>query len=172
MIEVRLAKMKNVYNIFKRVAVLILLGFLTSSTSAQFKTNVPTTRIKDSVARDQNNSLSSLLNSDRMSMHHSFSLGMASMGGFAASYGTYTNNLNYLINDKWSFSSRIDLVQPTSSPYPQGVNAINPMFFYGAKLNYKASENLNFSISMDNRPRYYRNNWGLSPYGYTAFPPR
>ena len=159
-------------NTFKRASVLILLGLLTSSASAQFRTNVPTTRIKDSVARNQNSSLSSLLNSDRLSMHHSFSLGMASMGGFAASYGTYTNNLNYLINDKWSLTSRIDLIQPTSSPYPQGVNAISPMLFYGAELNYKASENLNFSISMDNRPRYHRNNWGLSPYGYTAFPPR
>ena len=158
-------------NTLKRVSVLILLGLLASSASAQFRTNVPTTRIKDSVARNQNSSLSSLLNSDRLSMNHSFSLGMASMGGFAASYGTYTNNLSYLINDKWSLTSRIDLIQPTSSPYPQGVNAINPMLFYGAELNYKASENLSFSISMDNRPRYHRN-WGLSPYGYTAFPPR
>ena len=158
-------------NTFKRASVLILLGLLTSSACAQFRTNVPMTRIKDSVARNQNSSLSSLLNSDRLSMHHSFSLGMASMGGFAASYGTYTNNLNYLINDKWSLTSRIDLIQPKSSPYPQGVNAISPMLFYGAELNYKASENLNFSISMDNRPRYHRN-WGLSPYGYTAFPPR
>ena len=171
MIEVRLLTTENMSNTFKRVLVLILLGLLTNTVSAQFRTNVPTTRIKDAVARNQGSSLSSLLSSDRLSMHHSFSLGMASMGGFAASYGTYTNNLNYLINDKWSLTSRIDLVQPTSSPYPQGVNGVSPMLFYGAELNYKASENLSFSISMDNHPRYHRN-WGLSPYGYSRFPAR
>ena len=72
-------------NTFKRVSVLILLALLTSSASAQFRTNIPPTRIKDSVARNQNSSLSSLLNSDRLSMHHSFSLGMASMEGTAGS---------------------------------------------------------------------------------------
>ena len=170
MIEVRLPTVESMSNFFKRVLVLILLGSLSGTASAQFKTNVPTTRIKDSIARNQNSSFSSLFNSDRLSMHHSFSLGMASMGGFAYSYGTYTNNLNYLINDKWSLTSRIDLVQPTSSPYPQGVNGVSPMLFYGAELKYKASENLRFTISMDNRPRYQRN-WGLSPYGY-GIPPR
>ncbi len=154
MIEVRLLTTENMSNTFKRVSVLILLGLLTTAASAQFRTNVPTTRIKDAVARNQGSSLSSLLSSDRLSMPHSFSLGMASMGGFAASYG-----------------SRIDLVQPTSSPYPQGVNGVSPMLFYGAELNYKASENLSFSISMDNHPRYHRN-WGLSPYGYSRFPAR
>ena len=151
------------HTVFNRLLVFFFIGLMFTGANAQYRHNVPTTRIKDTMAQSQGSSLSSLF---------SFSLGMASMGGFATSYGTYTNNLNYLINDKWSLTSRIDLIQPTlSSPTPQGVNAVNPMVFYGAQLEYKASNNLSFSLSMDNHPRYQRQ-WGLSPYSLYAFPPR
>ena len=160
------------HTVFNRLLVFFFIGLMFTGANAQYRHNVPTTRIKDTMAQSQGNSLSSLFNSDRLTMNHSFSLGMASMGGFATSYGTYTNNLNYLINDKWSLTSRIDLIQPTlSSPTPQGVNAVNPMVFYGAQLEYKASNNLSFSLSMNNHPRYQRQ-WGLSPYSLYAFPPR
>lgn len=154
-----------------RLLLFVLVGTLFSEANAQFRNDVPETRIKDAVARGQSRSLFSLLNSDKLSMHHSFSLGMASMGGFAMSYGTYTNSLNYLISDKWNLQSRIDLVQPGQTPLPQGVNAINPIFFYGAQLEYKPSENFSFSLSMDNYPRFQRQ-WRLSPYGLNSVPPR
>ena len=141
--------------------------------NAQFRNDVPSIRIKDAIVRNNGSSLSSIVNSDRLSMNHSFSLGMASMGGFGMSYGTYSNNLNYIINDKWSINSRIDLLQPTGSSFSTGLNSLNPMLLYDAEINYKAGNNLNFSFSMDNRPRHYYSNWGLGPYGgYYSFPPR
>ena len=141
--------------------------------NAQFRNDVPSIRIKDTIVRNDGSSLSSIINSDRLSMNHSFSLGMASMGGFGMSYGTYSNNLNYIVNDKWSINSRIDLVQPTGSSFSTGLNSLNPMLLYDAEINYKAGNNLNFSFSMDNRPRRYYSNWELGPHGgYYSFPPR
>lgn len=157
--------MKHTNDINKTINILILIVTITCSINAQFRNNIPSPNIKDAITRNQNSSLSSLFNSDRLSMNHSFSLGMASMGGFATSYGTYTNNLNYMISDKLSLNSRIDLLQPTTSSFHQGVNSVSPLLFYGAEINYKATDNISFSISMDNHPSYNRN-WGLSPYGY------
>jgi len=156
--------------LFKRILILFLMLV---AINAQFRNDVPSIRIKDTIVRNDGSSLSSIINSDRLSMNHSFSLGMASMGGFGMSYGTYSNNLNYIVNDKWSINSRIDLVQPTGSSFSGGLNSLNPMLLYDAEINYKAGNNLNFSFSMDNRPRHYYSNWGLGPYGgYYSFPPR
>tara|TARA_B100000029_G_scaffold301281_1_gene294158 strand:+ start:11323 stop:11808 length:486 start_codon:yes stop_codon:yes gene_type:complete len=153
--------------ITKLSKLIVTLSIITVTVFAQFRNDIPTVRIKDAIIRNNSgNSLSSIFNSDRLFMDHSFSVGMVSMGGFGKSYGAYSNKLNYVINDNWSINSRIDLIQPTGTSLSQGINTLNPMLLYDAELKYKAGNNLNFSISMDNRPRYY-NNWGLSPYnGY------
>ncbi len=55
--------------------------------NAQFRNDVPSIRIKDPIVRNDGSSLSPIIHSDRLSMNHSFSLGMAYMGGLGLSYG-------------------------------------------------------------------------------------
>ena len=62
--------------LFKRI---VVLSLMLVTINAQFRNDVPSIRIKDAIVRNNGSSLSSIINSDRLSMNHSFSLGMASM---------------------------------------------------------------------------------------------
>ena len=47
--------------------------------NAQFRNDVPSIRIKDTIVRNDGSSLSSIINSDRLSMNHRFSLSTAAL---------------------------------------------------------------------------------------------
>ncbi|MEE9168046.1 MAG: hypothetical protein V3U24_11385 [Candidatus Neomarinimicrobiota bacterium] len=121
--------------------------FLLMPVSAQFKSQLPENRAE----KQPSVSLEDL---ERFSINHGFSLNMAVMGGQSVSYGVYSNRLRYLISDKWTLHGSFDLLQPTNSRNPYGVNSFNGQVFYGANLLYRPTENLQLSIGVDNYPRY------------------
>lgn len=142
-------------NINKLLFVMIALC-LVSASLAQFRSQVPGKRQKPPVGI-------SLEESERLFINHGFSLSMASMGGQSFSYGIYSNRLNYLISEKWSLHTNLDLVQPTHSSTPLGLNTFNGQVYYGANLQYRPTKSLQLNISVDNYPRIYRY-WPVNRY--------
>jgi len=151
------------------------IGFLTVATViitpallfGQFKSQVSSQTPLYPRETQNQESILSLTDPERFSMDHGFSLNMASFGGQALSYGVYSNRLNYMISNKWTLQTNFDIVQSSqapfangrgqmSAPFSQRINSLSGQVYYGAKLQYRPLENLEFSISMDNYPRLYR----------------
>jgi len=150
------------------ITVIIFISlFLVSAVFAQFRSQVPSKKPKSPLATPGQGSSISLMDPERLSIRHGFSLSMANLGGLSYSYGIYSNQLNYLISDKWSLYTNLDLVQPTHSSMPAGVNTFNNQIYYGANLLYRPSKSMQLSISVDNYPRLYRY-WPVNRY-YSPF---
>ncbi|MFQ6616203.1 MAG: hypothetical protein ACE5HZ_05475 [Fidelibacterota bacterium] len=153
---------------------LLLLLLPLSFTAAQFKSQDPRrghqvpipTGSQSSPGETSSTSIFSLMDPERFSMSHGFSLSMATWGNQSYSFGTYSNRLRYLFSDNWSLLARLDLVQPTYSTLPYASNVFSGRVYYGAQLLFQPSENLQFSIGVDTYPR-------LSRYGsfYTPYSP-
>ena len=142
---------------FNKTIIVCFSLFLVSVISAQFRSQVPSDNPKSPFVNPDQRSSISLLDPGRLSMHHGFSLSMASMGGQSQSYGIYSNQLQYLISNKWSLFTNLNLIQPTHSSMPTGVNTFTGQIYGGAQLLYRPSSSLQLSISVDNYPRLYRN---------------
>lgn len=140
----------------KNLTVLFVWFFLATSAFAQFKSQLPDRGLRSPVQSQKGESVISLEDQERLSISHGFSLNMASFGKQTLSYGIYSNRLKYLISDKWSLHTTLDLVQPTNSFSPVGMNALNGQVYYGADLLYQPTENLQLTISVDNYPRLNR----------------
>ncbi len=145
------------------VAVLILTPALFGQFKSQLSSRTP---LYPEETQNQE-SILSLADPERFSMDHGFSLNMASFGGQALSYGVYSNRLNYMISNKWTLQTNLDIVQSSqapfahgrsqiSAPFSQRINSLSGQVYYGAKLQYRPLDNLEFSISMDNYPRLNR----------------
>ena len=137
-----------------KLSLLIISLFFTAVTSAQFKSQVPNKGLRSSDLNKEQESAITLLNPARFSMNHAFSLSMSSVGGRSLSYGIYSNRFNYLISNKWLFKGNFDLVQPTHSSLPSGLNTLNGQVYYGAELLFR-HKNFQFSVGVDNHPVYY-----------------
>lgn len=135
-----------------------------SVATAQFKSQDPRKAPQVPTTTGTQASVLSLIDPDRFSMSHGFSLSMTAAGNQAFSYGVYSNRLQYLLSDKWALLARLDLVQPAYSSLPYASNAFNGSVYYGAELLFQPSENLRFSIGVDTYPRLYRYGSFFSPY--------
>ncbi len=115
----------------------------------------------------------------RFSMNHSYSLSMSSFGNSNSSIGMYINNMSYVFSDKLLLNARVgfahDPLQMGNPGQNMNMNMMDNLV-YGADLTFRPKENVVFHLSFDKRPyslynNYgygmgYRNNYGISPYGY------
>lgn len=147
---------------------------LTPTLFGQFRSQLSLNNPAHPEQTQKQESILSLADPNRFSMNHGFSLNMSSFGGRAVSYGVYSNRLNYTISDKWTLQTNLDIVQSSqapfanargqiSEPFAQRINSLSGQVYYGARLQYRPLDNLEFSISMDNYPRLYRS-WPANRY--------
>ncbi|MFQ6675993.1 MAG: hypothetical protein ACE5LH_06565 [Fidelibacterota bacterium] len=146
--------------------------FLVSAATAQFKSQDPGKAPQLPLTTGNQSSILSLMDPERFSMSHGFSFSMAASGNQAFSYGVYSNRLRYLISDNWALLARLDLVQPTYSTLPFASSAFTGNIYYGARLLYRPSENLQFTIGVDTYPRLYRYGSFYAPYSPFQAPRR
>ena len=150
---------------------LLLFSFLliSSISIAQFKAesdNKPD--IRGGIVKNNSfGSLLGLLNSDNLSMRHSFGLSYTAFGNYGGvAMGVYTNSLSYKFSDQLKIETDISLV---NSPYNSFGNdfskQINGIYLNRAQLTYKPTDNMNIFIQYRNIPA------GYSPYGFGGYSP-
>jgi hypothetical protein len=105
--------------------------------------------------------LESLLNPEKFSMSHSYSVSMFSLGGQTFSQGLYLNTMNYKFSDPLTMQVRIGYVHQPFGGLNQNAAVGGQLFVQRAMLQYKPSKNTTFSIDFQQVPSSM-----LSPYYY------
>jgi len=98
-------------------------------------------------------SLTENLLSAKFNMKQGFSF-MSSMGsGYSASYGLYSNRINYNYNEKLDFHSTVHFVSPRVDMFSNSTQNMNIQYDFG--LQYKFSEKSSIFIQFSNSsPRF------------------
>lgn len=113
-----------------------------------------------------------LLDPSRMHMSHSVSMGYASYGGRGVSQGLYMNRVDYRISDPLSLTTHLGYRFQPSGPAEWNPAANGTDFVGGADLNWRASRNSLFRLSVYRGmlPDSYSRDYGWGPYDYSYRP--
>ncbi len=150
------------------IGVLLLAGILTAQLQRQTSPPSATQQLRSVAGR-------SLLDPNRFSMSHGFSMSFSSGSGLyggPASMSVYSNQIRYLLTENVVITNNLYLLQPGFAD--AGVpGEPNLQAYFQTAVNWRISNNLHFSLGLSNLPvpRYY-SNWGhnYSPYTGMAEP--
>lgn len=152
----------------KLLAILFLcVSFLTQ---AQFKgdENKPIDINQGILSSNPVGSLFSFLNSENLSMNHSFGMSYSSFGNDGMALGVYTNKISYEFSEKFDFQINTSFVNtPYNTLGENFTNSINGVYIDRARINYRPSDDFNISLQFSNRPYGYSN--GYSRRGFSSF---
>ena len=129
--------------------IFILIAAIAIPAFGQFRSDIPLTNIRESIAGKTE--FASLFDPNRYQMNHSFSMSFLSMNGAPVSVGAYTNSFSFAISPNMILNTQVSLVQPSMG----GINNQGQLF-YNVGLDYKVSENSLFSFKINNYPTYYQ----------------
>ncbi len=97
-----------------------------------------------------------LMESQRFSMNHSFSLSFMSGGAFGSgSMAVYTNSMRYMLSPNMAISSQIHFAQPSYNDLNQ-FGQDNLQMFFDTSLDWKPSEHFQLHLGFSNIPTYQR----------------
>ncbi len=101
-----------------------------------------------------------LMESQRFSMNHSFSLSFISGGTFGSgSMAVYTNSMRYMLSPNLLLNTQIHFTQPSYNNLNQ-VGQDNLQMFFNTSLDWKPSDFFQLHLGFSNIPRYQRNGLG------------
>jgi len=122
---------------------------------AQLKENTKPPSFSQVGIRPNSNLILGFLNSDKLQMHHSFSMSYMSMGKAGGMMvNSYLNTIDYQISHPLFLRLNLGIA---NSPYNSFSNPAlnNTQFFGGAELYYRFNENSLIKVGVDVRPGYY-----------------
>jgi hypothetical protein len=149
----------------KRVVAVILILSLPMLVFSQYKTKTELPAMSDVVGKSSGLILG-FLNSEKFSMHHSFSMGYMSSGKYGSMMvNSYMNTINYQISDPLFLRLNVGIM---NSPYNSYQNPAlnNTQFFGGAELFYRPSENSLIRLGVNVRPGFYRPGYFYDDYSW------
>jgi hypothetical protein len=98
-------------------------------------------------------------------MSHSFSLSYFSFGGQSISQSMYLNTLNYQISDPLSLSVQWGIRAFPHNTLGNNSTLLNGgLFFSGAELNYRPTDNLFIKFEVNRMPYYNSYRYPYRPY--------
>jgi len=148
----------------KKLLIVILL--IPALVFGQLKNNEKMIDIRNEILKPLlNNTIGlSLIDPAKLTMSHSYSLSYYSIGGESVSQSLYLNTLNYQIADPLSLSIQWGIQSFPHNTFNSNHPAFNSgLFFSGAELNYRPTDNLFLKFQVSRYP-YYNN----SPYPYQS----
>ena len=105
--------------------------------------------------------LDNLLDPNKFSMSHSYSLSFFNVGNQSVSQGLYLNTMNYRFSDPLFLQVRIGFAHQPFGGLGQNNGVNGNLFLQRARLQYKPSDKMTLTIDYQQLPsRMY------SPYGY------
>lgn len=143
-------------------------------TQAQFKgdENKPIDINQGILSSNPVGSLFSFLNSENLSMNHSFGMSYSSFGNDGMALGVYTNKISYEFSEKFDFQINTSFVNtPYNTLGENFTNSINGVYIDRARINYRPSDDFNISLQFSTRPYGYSNGYanGYSRRGFSSF---
>ncbi len=96
---------------------------------------------------------SSLLDPNRFSMSHGFSMSFISGSGLAGGSGglsVYSNQVSYLLTDNLTITNQLYLVQPSMGGAQPGES--NVQAYFNTAINWRIFRNTQFSLALSNMP--------------------
>lgn len=141
-----------------RIKHMIGIGTLLGSFAfGQFISHLPAQSLPTNLNGELEQSSIGFLNSNRFDMNHGFSVSMLNVGGHNMSMAAYTNQISYWAKDNLKLTANISLMQSTLPQLNQMNSSLeNAQIGFGARLDYKFSDNSHFTINFQNYPTYQR----------------
>lgn len=96
---------------------------------------------------------SSLLDPNRFSMSHGFSMSFMSGSGLAGGSGglsVYSNQISYLLTDNMTITNQLYLVQPAMGGAQPGES--NVQAYFNTAINWRIFRNTQFTLALSNMP--------------------
>ena len=148
---------------------LFVISLVISSLSfAQFKEQDDTPTFTNGLTNSSPSGfLTSFINPSNFQMQHSVGVSYSTFGSSGVALSTYTNSMYFKLTDKLNVQVDASLVASPYSSFGQDhQNEINGIYLTHAQLNYKISENSNFSIQYINPApgMYYNSSYSSSPF--------
>lgn len=139
----------------KKSLIFLVIFFIPVFALAQLKENSKLPSFSTVGTRPGSNLILGFLNPEKLSMHHSLSMGYMSMGSAGGiMINSYTNTIDYQISNPLFLRLNLGIMNsPYNSFQNQALN--NTQFFGGAELFYRPTENSLIKIGFDMRPGYY-----------------
>lgn len=126
---------------------------MTHFANAQFKTQAKPMSLSDHLKSAQPGVLSIIgLDPSRFSMHHSYSMSYASIGGNGYSQGLYLNTMTYQFAMPLSVSLQFGMA---NNPFQSAKTASilqNGFFISGAQVRYQPFKNTVLQVNFQQRP--------------------
>lgn len=152
----------------KKISILLMLIFIIFNVAlGQLKDQNKPVNIKNEIIKPGLNywSIFGLIDPSRISMSHSYSMSFFSMGGKGLSQSLYLNTLKYQIADPLSLKVQWGIRNYPYNSFAKDSPLFNSgLFFSGAELNYRPSDNLFLKLQYNAQPLY--NYYYGYPYRY------
>jgi len=139
----------------RKLLSLVLVFCLPYIILAQLKENTKLPAFSQVGVRPNSNLILGFLNSEKLKMHHTFSMSYMSMGRAGGMMvNSYLNTIEYQISNPLFMRLNLGIA---NSPYNSFNNPAlnNTQFFGGAELFYRFNENSLIKVGVDVRPGYY-----------------
>lgn len=138
----------------KKIFVLALLLSIPFLAFAQYKDQAKLPKMSQAIAKPASSLLLGFLKSDRLTMHHNFSMSFMTLGRQNMMVNSYTNTINYQISNPLFLRMNLGVM---NMPYSSFTNSAlnNTHFFGGAELFYRPTDNTTIKLGIDVRPGYY-----------------
>ncbi len=153
----------------KKSLIVLLFILIPALSFGQFKEQAEVPSFSQIVGKPANNLILGFLNSDKIDMNHSFSMGYYGLGGNGMMVNTYTNTINYRVSDPLLLRFNVGIMNTPYNSFNNSVNTSaldNTQFFGGAELFYRPTENSMVKVGVNISPGYYGpgyynnyNNW-------------
>jgi hypothetical protein len=143
---------RNSFLVAALVFLWVSLSFAQFKGSANLKPSVSESIIRP----DGGGWLFGLIDPNKLSMHHSFSLSYSSFGQRGLSMGVYTNSLLYRFSSDLDFQADVSLMHSPYNTFGQQFQKdFSGVFLSRAELNYRPSNNMLFSLQYRQLPPMY-----------------
>ena len=148
----------------KKIILCMLGVFLAASVLAQTPPSQSSVLDPSKLGLKPKGFLDNLLDPNKFSMSHSYSLSFFNMGNQSVNQGLYLNTMTYRFSDPLMMQVAIGYVHQPFGGFQNQEGQNGKMFVQRAKLQYKPSKNMSFTI--DYRAVPYSM---YSPYGYSRY---
>ncbi len=141
----------------------ILTTLLLTFCYGQYKADLPRVDFPQELSNLSALESRSLLDPANFQMNHSFSMSMTTMGGLSMGVGAYTNHMSFLLKENLRLTTSFSLVKPALMQNFASQNDLIGQIYYGARLEYRPSENTILQLGFQTYPPYsnYNRPWNL-----------
>jgi len=154
---------------YRRGISLVLLVVLPSLVIGQYRRQEKPVLISQELVRPTTNPFAglSILDPNKFSMSHSFSMSFFSLDGKGVSQGLYLNTITYQIANPLLFRLQWGIQSYPYNSLAKGHPAFQSgLFLSGAELQYRPNDKFEMKFQIHQMPYYqpYDNSWYRNPY--------